>query len=285
MKPSEADGASPLEKGAKVEAEVGFKPKMPNVAPSSPATLAVPAAPALQAAPAVQATFTTSAVQVPGGPKVLVGGFDFSGATPAAVSEETAMTISIDSGSAFSVAFSVTWKELTPGTRILDLSDGDTKAQVVRVSSGATPDTLEFAVTRDGSEVKLDAVKAFVAGTTQRFLCTVSSDGKMEVLRDGMIIARLKRIGSYADGSQGGKPLPGIPMGQFHLARPTQANRFTGWIGDVCAFKRAALWNDAANCVPAASKLAPGTGGSVKPTPAQTTATVTALPYVEVIAR
>jgi len=180
------------------------------------------------------------------------------------------MMMSLEAGHAFSLAFTVSWKELTPFTRLLDLSNGDGTGDLLRVSSGASPDELELFVksSTGGADVVFDIKKAFAldAVGTQRFLCTVTPDGKMEVFRNGMIIGRLKADGTYADGSPGGQPMPAVPTGQLHLARPTShqqaigSTTFKGWLGDVCTWKKLAVWNEAANCLEAA-----GSAGGAQP--------------------
>lgn len=193
-------------------------------------------------------------------PTVLLGGRNYSGDGAETDDEEPLVNISLAEGSGFSVAFTASWHQFHPFSRVLSLSDG-TK-DVLRVTSIDDAGTLSFSVRRcktDGHtchhDANVDVKKAIVVNATSRYLCSVSPDGKMQVYKDGRIVGRLKPDGSYVvPGQPGGLKVPAAEA-KLYLARRTWMQRgkgvpaFEGFLGDICLWSQEVQPANSASCI------------------------------------
>lgn len=195
-----------------------------------------------------------------GSPTVLLGGRNYSGVGAETDDEEALANVSLAEGGGFSVAFTASWHQIHPFSRILSLSDG-TK-DVLRVTSTEDAGTLSFSVHRchdDGHNCQhfasVDVNGAIVANATSRYLCSVSPEGKMQVYKDGRIVGRLKPDGTYAmPGQPGGLRVPAAEA-RLYVARRTWMQRgkgvppFEGFLGDICLWSREVQPANAASCI------------------------------------
>jgi len=195
-------------------------------------------------------------------PTVLLGGRNYSGDGSETDDEASLVNMSLAEGSGFSVAFTATWRQFHPFSRVLSLSDGS--KDVLRVTSVDSLGTLSFSVRRcrdDGHDCQhyasVDVKDAIEANVTSRYLCSVSPEGKMQVYRDGRIIGRLKADGTYAlPGQRGGIKLPASEA-HLYVARRTWKQRgkgvpaFEGSLSDICLWSREVAPANAASCIEA----------------------------------
>lgn len=198
-----------------------------------------------------------------GSPTVLLGGLNFSGDPTATDDEKPLLNVSLVEGSGFSIAFTASWHQFHPFSRLLSLSDGS--KDILRVSSFEDSDTISFSVRRcqtDGHVCNHDASvnvkRSIVANVTDRYLCTVSPQGKMQVYKGDLIIGRLKPDGTYASEQKGGQSVPSAETGLYVARRTWQQRKqgvppFEGYVGDVCFWSREVVPAEAANCISDAS--------------------------------